>query len=275
VPSDAQPTAGRGAASVVPPGAYVYVVRSARSGGTSIGVDLTPGGECPLSCDYCQVPRDHVGSRPPAVDLECLARELGGARARHPNAVDVAFAGSGEPTWSPSFVDALEVARWIAHAPRIPVRVFTSGATLDRRGVRHALAELVREGAGEVWVKLDAWSETTIRRVWHVRGQSAHEVRVADFARTTPIVLQCLVADRVHGPSARATAQGLAAAIGRLRAAGARIDEVILTTLLRPPGQPTKGIAAYDGSTLSSIAEEIRSTGASVRLGSERAQRPS
>jgi hypothetical protein len=261
MPREVLPLAGRGAAIVASPGTYVYVVRSARSGGTSIGVDLTPEGACPLSCDYCQVPRASREPRARPVDLERLARELEATRRRHPRAVDIAFAGAGEPTGSPSFPDALEVARWIAHTPRLPVRVFTSGTTLDRRAVRDALADLVRDAAGEVWIKLDVWDETSIGRIWGIRGQAEHEARIVAFARTTPIVLQCLVADRAGGPSARETREGLAFAIDRLRVAGARIDGVRVSTLLRPPGRPLGDaeIAAYDDLTLISIADALRS----------------
>ena len=262
---DAAPPAGRGAAIVEAPGAYVYVVRSARSGGVSLGVDLTPEGGCPLSCDYCQVPRQAHVTRVRPVDLERLARELRAARKHHPEAVDVVFAGSGEPTWSPSFADALEVARWIAHLPPIPVRVLTSGTTLDRRAVRDALAHLVRDGAGEVWIKLDTWDERSIARIWGVHGQAKHEARIAAFARTTPIVLQCLVANRPDGATVHATSSGLAAAIRRMRQAGARIDAVILGTLLRPPGRATP-IAAYDPPTLRAIAEALAATGVRVRV---------
>ncbi len=261
---------GRGANLVeVPDGAYVYVVRSRRSGGVSVGVDLTPAGACPLACDYCQVPRTERVTSIDRVELARLRIELSSTfqalAERGEQAVDVCFAGSGEPTWSPNFAAALEVAIDVA-AGRVPVRVLTSGATLDWERVREPLAGLVARGAGEVWVKLDAWDEATIARFWASRGQARHEARIARFARETPTVLQVLVAARTHGPSIDATRRGLRDAIQRIVAAGAKIQRVSLTTMHRPPGTADQEVSAYDDDALDEIASVVREAGLPVTV---------
>ncbi len=265
-----RPQPGRGANLLEHPrGAYVYVVRSRRSGGVSIGIDLTPAGACPLACDYCQVPRKERVTSIDRVELARLRIELTAAFAelveRGERAVDICFAGSGEPTWSPNFAAALEVAIDVA-AGRVPVRVMTSGATLDWQRVRDPLNTLVERGVGEVWIKLDGWDEATIARFWASRGQARHEARVARFARTTPITLQILAAQRVHGPTVEETAHGLCGAVQRLLQDGAKIERVTLTTMHRPPGSADEHVSAYDDDTLETIATAIRAAGVEVKV---------
>lgn len=270
MPVAERPLPGRGAALLeLPHGAYVYVVRSRRSGGVSIGVDLTPAGACPLACDYCQVPRRERVTAIDRVELARLRQELMETfdelirRGERP--VDVCFAGSGEPTWSPNFAAALEVAIDAA-AGRVPVRVMTSGATLEWERVREPLSELVSRGAGEVWVKLDAWDEATIARFWASRGQARQEARIARFSGSTPVMLQVLVARRVGGPDLEETRRGLRDAIARILREGAKIQRVYLTTMHRPAGSADEHVAAYDDDDLERVASALRETGVTVSI---------
>lgn len=261
---------GRGAAHMArPQGRYVYLVRSCRTGRPSIGIDLTPGGACPFACDYCQVPRAVRAATPDPIDESRLGQELHSALEQFGFlAADVAFAGSGEPTWSPQFAGALGIARRLAtQRPRqIPVRVLTSGVTLGRADVASALADLVRSGDGEVWVKLDGWDEPSFRRAACVRGYVEHELRVLRFARTTPIVLQTMLVHRRDGPPIDEAATGLAAAVERLVSAGGAIRRVVLSTLFRPPGDPTVALAPFDDVELAQVADAIAATGVDVAL---------
>jgi wyosine [tRNA(Phe)-imidazoG37] synthetase (radical SAM superfamily) len=264
---------GRGAAHLAPPrGRHVYVVRSRRTGDVSIGVDLTPNGACPLACDYCQVKRESRAT-PASVDLGLLRDELSTALVElGAVAGDLAFAGSGEPTWPVEFPEALQAAReQVARLSRkIPVRVFTCGATLDREPVARALHDLVTSGDGEVWVKLDAWDEATHRRFWSTHGQAEHERRVAAFGRTTPVVLQTMLVhragDATEGTTVEQTASGLASVVGRLVAAGCRIERVALSTLFREPGDPHASLCAFSGQEVTRVAGAIRGAGVAVVL---------
>jgi wyosine [tRNA(Phe)-imidazoG37] synthetase (radical SAM superfamily) len=267
-------TPGRGAAHAETPcGEYVYAVHSRRSGGLSIGVDIVAEGACPIACDYCQVPRTGRITSFKPVWLPQLGEELRAALDAHPDAVDIVFAGSGEPTWSPFFAEALDVAVKVAvkvarnaaqnaarsamGAAAIPVRVLTSGITLEWTRVGDALRTLVEHDGGEVWVKLDTWDERTIARVWAARGQDRHEARILRFAREVPVVVQSLVVDR-GDPDLAETAEGLAAAIARLHEGGAQIRRVLLGTMSRPPGSGDVSIAPYGAKELSEIGEAIR-----------------
>jgi len=263
------PTPGRGASLLAPArGEHVYVVRSRRTGEVSIGVDMTPNGACPLACDYCQVPRT-ARATPAPVELDVVQRELAATLDETgAEAGDVVFAGSGEPTWPAEFPRALEAARRLVkeRSLPIPVRVLTCGATLERAEVVAALRALVESGDGEVWVKLDGWNEVTHRRFWGTRGQDEHEARIAAFGSRTPVVVQAMLVRRPEGPSPGDTAAGLAAAVGRLLAAGCRVQRVILSTLFRSPGDGTHELAPFTGAEIERVATAIRATGAVVSL---------
>ena len=259
---------GRGSSWLEPPrGRYVYLVRSRRTHGISVGIDLTSAGSCPLRCDYCQVDRTCAPPSPRAIDLRILRDELVDALKRlGPDASDVAFAGAGEPTWSPSFCDALAVAvdQARAHAPPLPVRVFTSGVLLHHDRMRAALVALRARHHGEVWVKLDSWDDRSLARIAGIRGQNVHELRIAHLARYVPVVLQTMVARRADGPSIEDVARGLSCAVARLVARGAQIDRVTLTTLFRPPGAPTKDLSPATAADLALVARALTASGVEV-----------
>ncbi len=270
MPTSAPPYPGRGAAHLVRPRShYVYIDRARRTGRPSLSIDLTSNGACPFACDYCQVPRQGRETTPPAIDLAQLRSELQSALDRFGFlAGAVTFSGSGEPTWSPQFAPALAVARQLATSrPKpMPVRVLTSGVALDRQPVAKALSGLVRSGDGEVWVKLDAWNEPGYRRAAGVRGYAEQEKRIIRFARTTPTVLQIMCVHRRDGVTTQDAASGLKAAIERLASAGCSIDRVVLSTLFRPPGDPSSAVAPLDEVEIALLADAIASAGVDVAM---------
>lgn len=263
-------TPGRGAAHCEPTrDEYVYLVRSRRTRALSIGIDLTSNGACPLACDYCQVTRAGARTRPVPVDVNRLRAELCAALERVRASTDVAFAGSGEPTWAPQFVEALGIARDLARSSgrRVPVRVLTSGTMLHREPVARALADLVTSGEGEVWVKLDAWDAASFRRIARTGGYARTRERIRVFAVRVPIVVQTLVVRREGDPPLPVMAEALAGEIRSLAAAGARIERIELTTLLRAPGDPS-GVRAVETRELKQFAAALARTGVKVNAAS-------
>lgn len=257
-------TPGRGAAHLEPPrGRYVYVVRSQRTGRVSIGVDLTPEGACTFACDYCQVAREGPRAVPGPIDLALLDDELYSALDRHGAlAGDIAFAGSGEPTWSPAFADALDVARvqLDVRALSIPLRVFTTGRTLEKPAVRGALERLVWDDDGEVWLKLDAWDEESFRVIHGVRSYEAHQQRITTFCRSVPVVLQVMLADRDDIPVGDAI-RGVREAILRLVCEGALLERAVLGTITRPVASSAPAPRAVSDETLVELATSLRAMG--------------
>ena len=150
---------------------YVYPVVSRRAGGISVGINLNTNNACNWACSYCQVP-GLVRGAPESVDLELLAREardflgevLHGSfmEQRVPPAArrlaDVAFSGTGEPTASPAFPQAVGIVesalREHGVLGDVPIRLITNGSMLHRRSVRDAIAHLSL-CRGEVWFKVD------------------------------------------------------------------------------------------------------------------------
>lgn len=163
---------------------YVYPVVSRRAGGVSVGINLNPNNACNWRCIYCQVPSLTRGTAPP-IDLQLLERELQAMlqelldgdfmEIRVPvearRIVDVAFSGNGEPTSSPEFrravdiaVDCLDGAGLLG---QVKLRLITNGSFLGRPEVRGGIARL-SEANGEVWFKLDAGSKERIRLINNV-----------------------------------------------------------------------------------------------------------
>jgi pyruvate-formate lyase-activating enzyme len=150
---------------------YVYVVRSRRSGGVSVGINLDPQKTCNFDCVYCEViDRKAIAKKTgrPAVEagdvIAELARELDALAAGH-EAVK-AFAGDGEPSTFPGF---LELSRRVfderdARFLQVPVVLITNGSGLDREEMRRA-HDLFSARGGVFWIKLDAGTEAFYRRV--------------------------------------------------------------------------------------------------------------
>jgi wyosine [tRNA(Phe)-imidazoG37] synthetase (radical SAM superfamily) len=214
------------------------------------------------------VARGKTRAFPEPIDLHLLENEVREALARHARtARAIVFGGSGEPTWCPQFEQALTIAlacvRCLAPRP-IPVRVLTCGATLERDNVTRALEELVRSGEGEVGIKFDAWDETSYRTINGSRAFDRAKERILAFAVRMPVVLQTLVAlrggdvgDVSRSMEAEQVGGALTRTIGDLVAAGACIERVDLTTLVRPPANGSSGVRALDSSELALVAAEM------------------
>ena len=160
---------------------YVYPVVSRRARGVSVGINLSPNDACNWRCVYCQVPGLTRG-KGPAIDLERLAGELGdllddvvdgdfmerqvpeGSRRLN----DLAFSGNGEPTGSPDFPAAVELAagelerRGLVGAVKLVL--ITNGSLVHKPAVGPALERLASAG-GEVWFKLDAGTDAGLARM--------------------------------------------------------------------------------------------------------------
>ena len=205
---------------------YVYPVVSRRSGGLSLGVNLSPSGLCNFSCVYCQILAEETKSQTdtllvPMEYLEAELRQLVGSVndgtlfeqtvfAQTPPdkriLKDIAFSGDGEPTLSPQFA---ETVRLVADIRRelcddtVKIVLITNASTLHRPSVRLALEEMLKNN-GEIWAKLDAGT----REYYHTVSRSSvpfETIRsnLVDFTQDFPVVIQtCFLALHGYGPSA-------------------------------------------------------------------------
>jgi wyosine [tRNA(Phe)-imidazoG37] synthetase (radical SAM superfamily) len=255
---------------------YVYAVVSRRAAGLSIGVNLQPCQDCNFDCGYCQVRRTG-GRRPPEiVDIARLEKELRSLleRAASPalwtvppfdtvapalrRVADVAFAGDGEPTASPLFPEALDLALdlrdQICPSP-VPVRVLSNASLFHKKAVSQALGRLPLRG-GEVWAKLDAGTEEQFRRINRAAIPFSRILaNIALLARQQPIVIQSLLAAvDGQGPTI-AEIDAWIARLGEIVRSGGRIREVQVTTLARLPADPA--FSPLPDALLSDIARRL------------------
>lgn len=236
---------------------YVYPVLSRRARGISIGVNLNPDKVCNWDCIYCQVDR----TIPPVVRrvdeprlLDELAAILREARSgalferlefreipeRFRTLRDISFAGDGEPPSYPNFAgilrEVLEVRNAMGFAD-LRVVVLTNATLLDRPRVQEAL-RLLDGAGGELWLKLDAGTESyyrTIDRSTIAFARVLENIREAAMAR--PVVLQSLFM-KVHGAGPPADeVRAYCDRVAEILEAGGRIRLIQVYTVARRPAE--------------------------------------
>lgn len=192
---------------------FVYVVRSRRSGGLSVGINLDPQQTCNFDCVYCEVVdrraiARHVG-RPPIAAAEVVAElsevltSLGdGTEAPR----DIGFAGDGEASTFPGFLPLARGvfdARDTAGLAGIPVILITNGSGLGRAEMRDA-HDLFAARGGLFWIKLDAGTEPFYRAVCRTAVPFERILgNLAEAARRHPVVVQSMFfrSDELGAPS--------------------------------------------------------------------------
>lgn len=246
---------------------FVYVVRSRRSGGLSVGINLDPQQTCNFDCVYCEVIdrraiARHVG-RPPIVAAEVTA-ELSAVLASLGAGVetlrDIAFAGDGEPSTFPGF---LPLARGVfdtrdtAGLPRVPVILITNGSGLSRTEMREA-HDLFATRGGLFWIKLDAGTEAFYRAVCRTAVPFERVLtNLTSAARRHPVVVQSMFfrSDTLGSPSP----VEIEAWTDRLAAVaqdGGSLAAVQVTTVARETMEP--GIHPLSLDALEEIARAAR-----------------
>ena len=264
---------------------YVYAVVSRRSGGVSIGVNLSPTKRCVFRCIYCQVSREGSARTQPddepdcasAIDLAVLRDELTATiraarsgslfaqprfaavpdRLRRLN--DIALSGDGEPTACPQFPEVVELlgeVRRQAADESLKLVLITNAALLHLPRVQRGLERFDALG-GQVWAKLDAGTEAYYRRVARSRVPWAQILEnVRETARRRPIIIQTLVMTiDGRGPD-EAEMQAYAERLRGIVADGGRIEAVQLHTVARPPAEANVG--PISSAELHRIADRIR-----------------
>ncbi|MDR2641748.1 MAG: radical SAM protein [Planctomycetaceae bacterium] len=159
---------------------YVYPVVSRRSGGLSLGVNLSLSGQCTFSCVYCQVIAEggqkQIDVNSDFIDFDDLKSELCQLIGMINNGSlfqdswfsllpvekrglkDIAFSGDGEPTLSSAFPEAVRcvaaVRRQLCNEA-VKIVLITNGTMLHTKHVQNAIESML-ENNGEIWAKLDA-----------------------------------------------------------------------------------------------------------------------
>lgn len=251
---------------------YVYVVRARRSHGLSVGINLDPQKTCNFDCVYCEVidrraiakktgrPKIEAGDVLAELDDELSLLLSGDERPK-----DIAFAGDGEPSTFPGF---LELVRGVFDARDrhgllgVPIVLITNGSGLDREEMRRA-HDLFAARGGVFWIKLDAGTEAFFREICRTAVPFARILaNLEEAARRHPVVVQSMF---FRHDGAVPPASEVDAWVGRLTAvlgAGGALSLVQVYTVARETTEP--GITPLTKSELEGIAERLRSAAPGV-----------
>jgi len=258
---------------------YVYPVVSRRARGVSIGINLNTNNACNWRCVYCQVP-DLVFGKAPEVDLALYEAELrrmleavvhgdflercAPPEARRLN--DVAFSGNGEPTSSPRFGEAVDVALSVLGdlglKGEIKVVVITNGSLVHQPQVLAAL-KAIAPHRGEVWYKLDSATDEGAERLNSSRSGVARAVQNLRLsAAACPTWIQTMALARRGEPPSPAERAAYLALLADLVAEGVPIEGVHLYGLERKSYQPeAPELSPLPREWLERFGAEIRALG--------------
>lgn len=258
---------------------YVYPVLSRRMQGISIGINLNTNNACNWACAYCQVPGLHRGDAP-EVDLALLEAELKGLLdnpALSPSIPpetpfaqrqirDIAFSGNGEPTSSPQFLQAVEIARKQrdAHGLEIPLVLISNGSLMLRPDVQSGIKALAEAG-GVVWFKVDRLLPESMKQINGISYKAEQIQHRLDAAcALAPVWLQtCWLAWDGQAPGA----DDERAYLDFIAKNAHQLQGVHLYGLARPSLQPEAvHLSALSAEAMNAWADKIRATGVTVQL---------
>lgn len=191
---------------------YVYPVISRRAQGLSLGINLNPENFCNFACVYCCVLERDQGMKSAPVDLDILNSELrelitmvlDGSFWEHPKFSqtpmdwralrDITFAGNGEPTSSPNFGEAVDLAFQIRAelCPSTKMVLLTNATLLSQKKVQNKLSAFASD-PDEIWAKLDAGTETGLRRINRSKVPLQTLLNnILSWGKEHPVVIQSL-----------------------------------------------------------------------------------
>ena len=253
---------------------YIYSVISRRAGGLSIGVNLNVNNACNWQCIYCEIPNLTRGT-PPPIELDVLEQELRfflneiihgdymeknvSLEDRHLK--DIAFSGNGEPTSAEEFPEVISIVKKLLEEfnllHKIKIRLITNGSLMHQASVIKSV-EMLKEMNGEIWFKVDAATEESIKTINQV-NLKPHQIleRLKNSANVCPTFVQtCIFSINGNGPSEK----DINAYIELINEVKSNIQGVHLYGLARPSLQPqAKNLGRIDEEVLQDSAKELRS----------------
>ncbi|QDD11595.1 radical SAM protein [Candidatus Methylopumilus rimovensis] len=251
---------------------YIYSVISRRAGGLSIGINLNVNNACNWQCIYCEIPNLTRGS-PPPIELDVLENELrlflhdiihGDYMERNVaiedrHLKDIAFSGNGEPTSAAEFPQVILIVKKILQEfdllHKIKIRLITNGSLMHEASVLKSI-EMLEEINGEVWFKVDAATEETIKTVNQVNLKPNQILeRLLNTANICPTFVQtCIFMINGKSPDDK----DIDAYIELINKAKKIIKGVHLYGLARPSLQPRAGdLGRISEEELKNIAKKL------------------
>ena len=252
---------------------YIYSVVSRRAGGLSVGINLNVNNACNWQCIYCEIPNLTRGS-PPPIELAVLEKELRfflheiihgdymeknvSLEDRHLK--DIAFSGNGEPTSAEEFPEVILIVKKVLNEfdllHKIKIRLITNGSLMHQASVISSV-EMLKEMNGEVWFKVDAATETSIKKINQVNLKPNQILdRLQSSAKICPTFIQtCIFTIDGNGPST----EDIDAYIKLVKEVQNDIQGVHLYGLARPSLQPqAKSLGRINEAALEDIAKKLR-----------------
>jgi len=251
---------------------YIYSVISRRAGGLSIGINLNVNNACNWQCIYCEIPNLTRGS-PPPIELDVLENELrlflhdiihGDYMERNVaiedrHLKDIAFSGNGEPTSAAEFPQVILIVKKILQEfdllHKIKIRLITNGSLMHEASVLKSI-EMLEEINGEVWFKVDAATEETIKTVNQVNLKPNQILeRLLNTANICPTFVQtCIFMINGKSPDDK----DIDAYIELINKAKKIIKGVHLYGLARPSLQPrARDLERISEEELKNIAKKL------------------
>ena len=251
---------------------YIYSVISRRAGGLSVGINLNVNNACNWQCIYCEIPNLTRGT-PPPIELDVLENELRfflheiihgdymeknvSIEDRHLK--DIAFSGNGEPTSAEEFPQVILIVKKILQEfgllHKIKIRLITNGSLMHQDSVLKSI-ELLKEINGEIWFKVDAATEETIKTINQVNLKPNQILeRLLNTANICPTFVQtCIFKIDGKNPDEK----DINAYIELINKAKKNIKGVHLYGLARPSLQPrAKDLGRISEEELQSIAKKL------------------
>ena len=251
---------------------YIYSVISRRAGGLSIGINLNVNNACNWQCIYCEIPNLTRGS-PPPIELDVLENELRlflhdiihgdymqknvAIEDRHLK--DIAFSGNGEPTSAAEFPQVILIVKKILQEfdllHKIKIRLITNGSLMHEPSVLKSI-EMLAKINGEVWFKVDAATEETIKTINQVNLKPNQILeRLLNTANICPTFVQtCIFMIDGKSPDDK----DIDAYIELINKAKKIIKGVHLYGLARPSLQPRAGdLGRISEDELKNIAKKL------------------
>ena len=251
---------------------YIYSVISRRAGGLSVGINLNVNNACNWQCIYCEIPNLTRGT-PPPIELDVLENELRfflheiihgdymeknvSIEDRHLK--DIAFSGNGEPTSAEEFPQVILIVKKILQEfgllHKIKIRLITNGSLMHQDSVLKSI-ELLKEINGEIWFKVDAATEETIKTINQVNLKPNQILeRLLNTANICPTFVQtCIFMIDGKSPDEK----DIDAYIELINKAKKNIKGVHLYGLARPSLQPrATDLGRISEEELQSIAKKL------------------
>jgi len=181
-------------------GCIVYPVYSRRSEGLSLGVNLYPDKKiCMFNCPYCEV---FPFSANAVFDLKQMEDDLRlaveTAQKDSITIKDICFSGNGEPTLSPAFDGAFNLAEKIRAetAPYAKLVIITNGTGLLQENVFSLLKNAANCGSSslDIWLKLDAGTDGWYQKMNRCALPfSELTEKKKEFANAAPVTIQTML----------------------------------------------------------------------------------